>query len=78
VGAKAVALLLEHLSAGRAAFQKRLMVPGSGCDHASNTGGTVGIQALTVTIRSLGVGEVTHSGHNEDPSVGNWRLVELG
>ena len=25
----------------------------------SNTGGTVGIQALTVTIRSLGVGEVT-------------------
>jgi magnesium transporter len=26
----------------------------------SNTGGTVGIQALTVTIRGLGVGEVTH------------------
>jgi magnesium transporter len=25
----------------------------------SNTGGTVGIQALTVTIRSIGVGEVT-------------------
>ncbi|HEY9653051.1 MAG TPA: magnesium transporter, partial [Coleofasciculaceae cyanobacterium] len=25
----------------------------------SNTGGTVGIQALTVTIRGLGVGEVT-------------------
>jgi magnesium transporter len=25
----------------------------------SNTGGTVGIQSLTVTIRSLGVGEVT-------------------
>jgi magnesium transporter len=37
----------------------------------SNTGGTVGIQALTVTIRSLGVGEVTPADTMKILLVGN-------